>query len=268
MQSCRLCGTVFTARLPTAVESRDYGSYYHERNLEVPVFVRRRLEELVSDFDEDRHLNRWLDVGCGAGTLLEAARGRGWEVIGTEVAERAARALRAKGFDVKSGELGQLELPEAGFDVVSIVEVIEHVPDLSALLAASRRLLRPGGALYVTTPHGRGISGRLLGMKWSVVCPPEHLQLFSARGIRAALQRSGFEVRSLRTRAVNPTELLRAVRREHGATGPGGRVESGYRLNEALTSSRSSAILKGAANAVLNATRLGDTIRLVAERPG
>jgi 2-polyprenyl-3-methyl-5-hydroxy-6-metoxy-1,4-benzoquinol methylase len=178
MQSCRLCGTVFTARLPSSTESKDYEGYYHEENLKIPAFVHRRLEELVSDFDEDRQLNRWLDVGCGAGTLLEAARGRGWEVIGTEVAERAAQALRPKGFDVRSGELGQLELPEAEFDVVSMLEVIEHVPDVSALLAASRRLLRPGGALYVTTPHGRGISARLLGTKWSVVCPPEHLQLF------------------------------------------------------------------------------------------
>ena len=258
MQSCRLCGTFFTARLPTAVESKDYGGYYHEGNLEVPVFVHRRLEDLVSDFDEDRELNRWLDVGCGAGTLLEAARGRGWEVIGTEVADQAAQAQRAKGFDVRSGELEQLELPEAGFDVVSIVEVIEHVPDVSALLAASRRLLRPGGALYVTTPHGRGISGRLLSTKWSVVRPPEHLQLLSMRGMRAVLHRSGFEVRSLRTSAVNPTELLRALRREDRATGPGERVESGYRLNEALTSSRSGTILKGAANAALNVTRLGD----------
>jgi hypothetical protein len=59
---------------------------------------------------------------------------------------------------------------------------------------------------------------------------------------------------------VNPTELLRALRRGDQATGADRRVESGYRLNEALTSSRS--------DAVLNATRLGDTIRLVAERPG
>ena len=268
MQGCGVCGTLFTARLPGLTESKDYRGYYHEGNLEVPAFVHRRLEELVSDFEEDRQLNRWLDVGCGAGTLMTAARSRGWEVIGTEVAERAAETMRARGLDIRSGELPQLDLPEAGFDVVTIVEVVEHVPDVSALLAASRRLLRPGGALYVTTPHGRGISGRLLGTKWSVVCPPEHLQLLSIRGMRAALAGSGLAVRSLRSRAVNPTELLRALRREGHATGPGGRVESDYRLNEALTSSRVGAILKGAANAALDATRLGDNIRLIAERPG
>ena len=150
---------------------------------------------------------------------------------------------------------------------MSVIEVIEHVADVSTLLVASRRLLRPGGALYITTPHGRGISARLLGTRWSVVGPPEHLQLFSTRGLRTALARSGLELRWLRTRAVNPTELLRAMRREAPATGAGGRVESGYRLNETLTSSRAGTIFKGAANVALNATGLGDKIRLVAERP-
>lgn len=258
---------MFTARLPTAAESTDYGGYYHANNLEVPSFVHRRLDEIVRGFEADRRLNRWLDLGCGAGTLLQAARGRGWDAIGTEVAGPAAETLRAKGLDVRSGELNQLDLPEAGFDVVSMIEVIEHVPDVSALLTASRNLLRPGGVLYITTPHGRGISGRLLSTKWSVVAPPEHLQLFSRPGLRTALERSGFAVRSVHTAAVNPTELLQALRRDQGAAVPVDRVESSYRLNESLSSSRAGAVLKGAANAVLNATRLGDAIKLVAERP-
>ena len=272
MQSCHSCGTVFTARLPTAAESTNYALYYHDANLEVPPFVRRRLAQLVSAFDADRRLNRWLDVGCGAGTLMEAARGRGWEVTGTEVAERAAAAMRDKGFDVRSGELEQLDLPEASFDVVSSMEVVEHVPDVNALLGESRRLLRPGGALYLTTPHGRGISARLLGMGWSVVDPPEHLQLLSTPGLRAALAHSGLAVRSLRTEAVNPTELLRSMRQRGRGTPPramrpGARVESAYRLNESLSSNRAGAAAKRAANAVLSATRLGDTLKLVAERP-
>ena len=272
MQSCHACGTVFTARLPTAAESKDYARYYHDTNLEVPPFVRRRLDELVSPFDADRRLNRWLDVGCGAGTLMQAVRGRGWDVIGTEVAERAAEAMRAKGFQVRSGELEQLDLPEASFDVVSSMEVVEHVPDVNALLRECRRLLRPGGALYLTTPHGRGISARLLGTDWSVVGPPEHLQLFSIPGLRAALARAGFAVRSVRTGAVNPTELLQAARRRGRATRhrpmrPGARVESGYRLNESLSSSRAGSVVKGVANAALSATRLGDTLKLVAQRP-
>ena len=52
MQSCRVCGTLFTARLPSSSEAKDYGGYYHEGNLEVPPFVHRRLERLVSRFED------------------------------------------------------------------------------------------------------------------------------------------------------------------------------------------------------------------------
>jgi SAM-dependent methyltransferase len=268
MHSCRCCRTVFTAQLPTSQESTDYGAYYHEGNLEVPDFVHRRLAELVSDFEADRRLNRWLDVGCGAGTLMRAAQAQGWDVVGTEVAEPAAEAMRASGLDVRSGELNQLDLPEPGFDVVSMTEVVEHAADVSAILSASRRLLRSGGALYVTTPHSRGVSGRLLGTGWSVVSPPEHLQLFSIRGLRELVERSRFAVRSVRTAALNPAELISAARLRRRAAEPFRRLDSAYQLNESLSSSRTGTVFKHAANRALSATRLGDTIKLVAERPG
>ena len=227
-----------------------------------------RLGSLVTSFEPWRRLNRWLDVGCGAGALLAAAERRGWEVIGTEVALGAAEAVRARGFDVRVGQLERLGLPQGRFDVVSLVEVVEHHPDPRALFAAAATLVRPGGAIYVTTPHGRGISARLLGTRWSVVAPPEHLQLFSARGLQEALSAAGLRRRELHTHAVDPSELLRSLRsRGAGAGAPGSRVESSYRLNESLSSSRAGTLLKGMANAALSATRLGDSLKLIAERP-
>lgn len=264
---CASCGTLFTARLPEAAESLDYDAYYHPGNLEVPAFVHARLDELVAGFEEYRSLGRWLDVGCGAGTLLEAVRGRGWEAVGTEVSHGAAEAVRAKGFDVRVGEIAALGLSEQSFDVISLVEVVEHVPDPRGLLAEVEPLLRPGGALYVTTPHGRGVSARVLKAGWSVVAPPEHLQLFSARGLRRAVDGAGFDVARLRTQGTNPGELLGAVRRNRAPVAPGARVESGYKLNESLTGSARGRIVKSLANGLLAATRMGDSLRLVATSP-
>jgi SAM-dependent methyltransferase len=265
MLRCENCGTLFTAELPGPASSHDYESYYHAGNLDVPEFVHGRLGELVRSFEDRRRLNRWLDVGCGAGTLMQAARQAGWDVVGTEVAGSAVDALRTAGFEVLVGELNELELANAGFDVVSVVEVVEHLPDPRALLIEAARHLRPGGVLYVTTPHARGISGRLLGTRWSVVAPPEHLQLFSVSGLRLALEGSGLKVRAMRTHAVNPSELIHAFRSRPALEG-GSRVDASYRLNESLMSSRRGALVKRAANAALSATRLGDSIKVVAER--
>lgn len=264
LERCRTCKSLFTARLPTTGEAQDYETYYHAGNLEVPDFVHDRLGEIVSTFEPYRRINRWLDVGFGAGTLMRAAARHGWEVAGTEVAPGAEDTLRAEGFEVHLGDVAELGLPAQSFDVVSMVEVLEHVSDPDVLLAAAVELLRSGGALYVTTPHARGVSARLLGTRWSVVAPPEHLQLFSVRGLRAALTRRGLIERTLETRAVDPTELLQAFRRQQGAAQPVSRVETSYRLNESLSSRPLGMLVKRVANATLSATRLGDAITLVA----
>jgi SAM-dependent methyltransferase len=265
---CARCGTLFTVTLPgSASEAMDYAGYYHASNLRVPAFVERRLEEVAREFVPYRRLGRWLDVGCGAGALMRAAARQGWTAVGTEVADSAAQAVRADGFTVHVGELDALALEDEGFDVVSLVEVVEHVDDPTGLVRGARRLLRPGGVMYLTTPHARGISARLLRTRWSAIAPPEHLQLFSLPGMRALMERAGLKVSSARTHAVNPHELLAAIRRKRGQTGSE-RVETGYALNESLSASPRGIAMKAAANGILNATRLGDAIKITAERPG
>jgi SAM-dependent methyltransferase len=263
---CPGCKTLFTGTLPaSSAEAHDYSAYYHEANLRIPEWVEQRLEKVAGAFESYRRTGNWLDVGCGAGALMRAARNRGWNAVGTEVAETAAEAVRAQSFEVHVGELTGLPLEDGSFDVVSLVEVVEHVEDPRSLVADAARLIRPGGAMYVTTPHGRGISARLLRSRWSAVAPPEHLQLLSVAGLRAMFGHAGLRPRRIRTHAVNPHELLSALRRSGGATG-NERVESGYALNESLQSSRGGALLKASANGALNLLRLGDAIKAEAVR--
>ena len=146
----------------------------------MPEFV-RRLAETISSLD--RGLIRGLDIGCRAGTLLRSAGNHGCEAVGTEVAATAGESGRAAGLDARLGETADLALPLRGFDVISMVEAIEHARDPHDLLVA--RLVRPGGAVYLTTPHGRSLSTRLLRTRWRVVASPEHLHPFSIAGMRA-----------------------------------------------------------------------------------
>jgi SAM-dependent methyltransferase len=212
LHRCPACGTVFTERLPAPDEGADYGDYYNPSNLQERPLVRQRLGEVVASLERYRRANRWLDVGFGAGTLMQAANDAGWNVAGTEVAPAAAESVRALGFEVHLGDLSEIDLPKQSFDVISFVEVLEHVRDPSAALRRGAELLRRGGALYLTTPHGCGISARALGVRWSVMAPPDHLQLFSVKGIRSALERAELRSKRVQTHAVNPHERPPAQR--------------------------------------------------------
>jgi SAM-dependent methyltransferase len=238
--------------------------------LSPPAFVKSRLEEIVSDFSHYRQTNRLLDIGCGAGSLLEAARKHGWNAQGLDVSAGAVKHVRSLGFEVFEGELHEAAFPSRHFDVVTAAELLEHLIDPQPLLQEVARILRPGGLFWTTTPHARGLSGRMLGLQWRCVWPPEHLQLFSIRGLKKLLRDAGFQRMRVDTTGGNPIEIFHAM----GAaqTAPKtvdqhfDRVTTSYRLNETMMKSRSRRVLKNTVNSFLNLSRLGDSLKVFAVR--
>src|SRR5687768_15492977 len=106
-----------------------------------------------------------LDVGCGAGLLCEPLARLGAEVTGVDAApanvEAAALHAERAGFDIRyiAGELAALGLGE--FDLVTCLEVLEHVADRPAFVAGLARHLAPGGLMVLSTPN-RTPQSRLL----------------------------------------------------------------------------------------------------------
>jgi SAM-dependent methyltransferase len=252
---CRSCATLYASPVTQASIADCYACYYDHGNLSVPDFIDRRLDEIVAGFAPYRQTSRLLDIGFGAGSLLRAAGRARWTVSGVEVSQTAARHVDQFGFDIFCGELADAQYPDGYFDVVTASEVLEHVPEPRALVREIARIVRPGGLLWATTPHGRGISSRILGMQWSVIMPPEHLQLFSVGSIRALFADTGFQRVRVATHGINLIELLAGV-------DPSYRVRFGHRLNEFMDRSRTRRALKDLINRALNVIRLGDTLKI------
>ena len=267
--SCRRCSTVYTPYLPWYSSEVYYETYYWDQNLEPPAFVQSRLEEIVAEFAPYRQTNRLLDIGCGAGNLLRAARKSGWDAQGVDVAVNAAKHVRELGFEVFRGELRDAHFPAGHFDVITAAELLEHLPDPRAELNEIVRLLRPGGLFWTTTPHACGLAARVLGLKWRCISPPEHLQLFSANGLKSLMRDVGFREIRVQTTGSNPIEIWNAARRKKAPVTTEqhyDRVLTGYQLNESLMKSRSRRALKSVLNSVLNASRLGDSLKVFATR--
>jgi SAM-dependent methyltransferase len=149
---------------------------------------------------------RLLDVGAGVGALVRLARDRGWEAVGIDVDPAVVAYARGRGLDVRLGELAKLELPAARFDLVTLCNVVDFVADPVAVLAECRRVLVPGGRIFLRTPNvpwqlqgaratralaaiglGRLVHGR---GRWLAIF---HRSNFGARTLRIALARAGFE---------------------------------------------------------------------------
>ncbi len=247
---CSDCRTLF-AQLSNA--DFDYSTYNH---CESDAFIAGRLKEIVTGFASHRLTNKLLDVGCGTGAFLEAATSLGWEATGVEISATAIQIAASKGLSVVDDcDM----LPSDSFDVIIMSEVLEHVLEPMDLLTAARRLLRRGGLLWATTPHGNGVSMRLLRSRWSIVSPPEHVQLFSIEGASRLLQRANLSPVRIKAESVNPYELMAAFRRA-----PVDRVASSRELNATVSASTEGRMLKKIVNGILASTRLGDSLKIQA----
>lgn len=99
-----------------------------------------------------------LDVGCGGGILAESMARRGAQVTGIDLGEKALKVAQlhrlesgvAVDYRLVAAEALAAEQPES-FDVVTCMEMLEHVPDPSAIVAACARLLKPGGRAFFST---------------------------------------------------------------------------------------------------------------------
>lgn len=141
---------------------------------------------------------RWLDVGCGIGGALVAARDAGFEVEGIEMSESAA-AFGARSFDldIRAGTLEDFSIPDETFSVVSLFHVLEHLRDPSGTLERIERTLRPGGAIVIECPAFDSWSAGWFGERWFHLETPRHLFHFPRRAVARRLEDFGFSAQVL-----------------------------------------------------------------------
>ena len=133
---------------------------------------------------------RLAELGCGSGGMLEAL-GRFGTAVGVETDPALRERARERGLDVRAGALPDAIPLEVGrWDAVCLFDVLEHVDDEAGALAACRRLLGPGGRLFVTVPAYAWLwspHDELLG----------HRRRYTARTLRQVAERAGFAVERL-----------------------------------------------------------------------
>ena len=137
---------------------------------------------------------RLLDIGTAGGSFLHVAKSRGWEVAGCEPSRWLCDwSAKHYGLTVHPGTIFDMPgLVPASFDVITLWDVLEHVPDPAKVLDECRRLLKPGGLLVVNYPDIGAWISRAMGRRW-VFLLSVHLYYFTRTTISKMLRGRGFE---------------------------------------------------------------------------
>jgi len=136
-----------------------------------------------------------LEIGCAYGFFLQTARLH-WRVYGLEISAEAVEHCHATGLStVRQGMANRESLAAlSAFQAIVMLDVVEHLPDPVGLLEACREKLLPGGVLMLTTGDFGSPLALLLGSRWRLMTPPQHLWFFTVPGFRALAQRQGWDV--------------------------------------------------------------------------
>ena len=200
---CASCGFTFVAD-PWTDYPEIYGEAYYrgqgadpmidyvyelehpERTIRVHEW--RGILEVVRQLTPVNPATTWLDFGCGNGGLVRYVRqATACPIVGFE---EGWVADHARSFGIPILRPDELAAREGTCDVVTAIEVIEHVERPVAVLEQIRRLLKPGGVLFMTTgnaePHRDNMA------KWAYVIPEIHISLFEPATLATALGRAGF----------------------------------------------------------------------------
>ncbi len=155
----------------------------------------------------------FTDVGAAFGSFVEAARDFGYRARGLDVSEYAAAEARKRGLDVVRGELEPGVLPPQSTDVLTMIEVFEHLPDPRAAMLALREIMRPGGLVVIQTANYLGRQARSAGSDYHYYLPG-HFFYYNTRNLRRLFAEFGFS-RSFVYRPVD-FGLLAKLRKSRG----------------------------------------------------
>lgn len=184
----------------TKEDSEEHFQYRKER------FGRERIR-LLEHHCGDLSQKKLLDVGCGNGYFLSAAKEKCGSCIGLELSEHLAESARKNSGVLVYCKLIE-EFPDSDIDIVTAFDIIEHIHNPVQFLLAATRVLKVGGHILLYTPNFDSFSVKVLKAYSSIVDPSEHVILFNHRSLEELGKRAGLTVIHTETRGLDIHSIL------------------------------------------------------------
>lgn len=199
---CEACSFIFLWPQPTEKEIQDIYRESYYRSWGVSAGEEKQETARLKKGTSERYLKRimaykangrLLDIGSAFGYLMEVAKSYGFDTYGVELSNFSSSIAKKKfGSKVFGGKLDDANFPGAHFDVITMLDLIEHIPRPIEFMQEVRRIIKPGGFVGITTPDTSSLSYKLLGKRGWFHWKFEHLGYFNRKSIEELAKRTGF----------------------------------------------------------------------------
>ena len=135
---------------------------------------------------------RILDIGCGPGYLLSYLP-NDWKKFGIEPSLKAAEIAEKRGISIIGKFVEDIDSSEK-FDVIILIDVMEHLVNPNEMIKKVYALLKLGGILIIETGNINSLNAKVSGSRWSYFCTYEHISFFTLKSLKYLLQMNGLNV--------------------------------------------------------------------------
>ncbi len=192
---CQQCGLFYVYPF------EDY-SYFQNiyRNLDIKNYVLEAENRAKIFFENAKLIQQYismgtlLDLGCSVGLLLDAARKLAFSVIGVELSVECCKyAKNILNLNIVNSALESIEFKKNSVDIITMIDVIEHLQDPVSVLIKCWTWLNQDGYLVLNTPNINSLSAKLLGQKWYGFSR-SHLYYFDKETIESLLCKCNYTI--------------------------------------------------------------------------
>lgn len=191
--SCLNCNLYYVNPKEDLKFFKEYENVIDPDYLETEKFRKLLSSNHLNIIEKFKKEGKILDVGCFAGFFLELAKEKKWDTFGIEPSKWAKKIAEKKGVRIIGKTLENSKLPDGEFDVITLWDVIEHLPNPNQALKKIYSILKNNGIIAIGTPNIESVTARILRSRNHHLIRM-HVVLYGKKSIKKLLKKNGFEI--------------------------------------------------------------------------
>src|SRR3989344_3283927 len=203
LYACGKCGHQFFYPLPNETKQfyEDYSYFFDGQKTVKNIRRDEDLPQYKTYLDRIKRVRnlaefesfRLLDVGCGSGLFVRMCLSNHIHALGIDISYKGINVARSFGTHCFAQDFVADFDGKPHFDVITMFDLIEHVPNPAKFIHMAYSLLKSGGILFITTPRSDSIMCKIFKKKWHLYTPPRHLHLFSRNSLELLFVKNSFK---------------------------------------------------------------------------